>query len=261
MFFFSKKNKQADNIVITAMPKSASQSFITNFEKVYSNSHKIVRGKHFTGYGHNFLSVEKIKQQANRDKCMAIFGHIPLHIHNEKILTSFCHSKKVIVLIRSLPDVLLSHYEHIEKKGFGPLDYHVFKNPNVPESNFLWSRLSKTERIDFLIKFVNAWYINFVNGWLHADKIGWNIEFSCFENHTSDIQSSLISLNKKLSFASHDFSNKQKGDSEKVNYNIGKSGRGIKAFSKAQEDEIKRMLDLIIENEQLKKYLLSGGQL
>ena len=257
MFSFLNRGNQVENIVIAAMPKSASQSFITTFEKSYQDLYRIVRGKSGAGFGHNFLSYDKINSAKPNKLGMAIYGHYPLNSNNESVLSNFCVNKKAIVILRSLPDALISYYDHVEKKGRGPLDYRLL---NYPEANSIWYKLSKKERLDFLIKYIAPWYISFTNSWFLSLRAGWTTGFVTFEEHTSDIKKALNGLDKKIQFSRSDDVDIPDGH-QKTNFNVGLSGRGIKTFDKQQINEIKNMLKLLIDNQDLKKYLLQGGVL
>jgi hypothetical protein len=254
MLKFIKSKKQKNAIAIAAMPKSASQRFLHGFEQFYDAEYKIVRGKISKGFGHNFLLKERIEFAADKNKGMAIYGHFPFNIHNEKVFDSLSAKKNAIVMIRSIPDAIVSYYDHVSNKGFGPLDYRATQ---FPEMNSLWDGLSESQRFEYILKFIAPWYVQFINSWCLAKQSDWNVFFVKFEDNIHDLPILLSEINRRFGLSERSQPNIS-SDEKKVNFNVGKNGRGKSRLSKNQLLEIELMLDLLIADKDIKHYLING---
>lgn len=253
MFEFINKKKRSDAIAIAAMPKSASQRFLRGFEHYFNAEYKVVRGKISKGFGHNFLLKEKLECVADKNKEMAIYGHFPFHFHNDTVFGSFATKKKAIVIIRSIPDAIVSYYDHVCRKGFGPLDY---RSSDFPEMNSVWETLNETQRFEYILKFIVPWYVQFVNSWYLAKDSGWDVYFVKFEDNIDDLSVLLADINHQFNLSN--CPQPLISTDEKVNFNVGSNGRGKSHLSSDQLSEIQLMLDLLISDSSMKEYLIDG---
>ena len=247
---FSRRD--SSNIVIASMPKSASSYFRANFENYFSTTHSMIYGKAYSGIGNNFLSREKILRLMPLKKSCAVYGHIPLNQYHDQLLTEICPEKCAIIILRSLPDTVISYYDHIVRRGKSPLDPKLNKQP---EGNPRWNVLSETMRFDFIIRFIIPWYVSFVSSWIIANDLGWKVRFVTFESHTNNVESVLSELNSELEFAKIT-PNCNFSKESNVNFNQGRSGRGLTTLSHNQIVEIRKCLEMVIEDTCLIGYLM-----
>lgn len=223
------------------------------FEAMFAETHQMVIAKTSAGFGHNFISKERLYSQKFDSKHVAIQGHFPLTAYNDTLLSGVCLNKKAICTIRSLPDLIVSHYDHVNTRIYGPHDFRIV---DAPIENLNWSNLSEESRLDYIIKFCCPWYIRFVNSWMLSSRLGWNTQIIYFEDYTRDIQAVLSEVNDKLDISSQ--FNLDINPDEKVNYNAGKNGRGKEVLSKRQLKEIQTMVELLIPDKAMQNYLMNG---
>lgn len=259
MELFNRTNKGL--YLYSSFPKSGS-NHVLELIKIGSNySIKDVIPKLSSSYGNNFIDINKIVGSlGNYKKEILIYGHIPFHMHTRLILDKLNFERKILVSIRSLPDVVVSYKEHIDKYGGGPLDHRIV---GAQECNHNWINLSDTEKYDYIIKFIIPWYVTFIVGWVSAgSKL--DVKFITFEEHTLFPANSICNIFKFLEISNHGDKLLNKNfnvNKIKSNFNVGLSGRGHNLLTNKQTNSIESLFknfDNDLKRSYLVKYLLYG---
>lgn len=251
-----------DVILYAAFPKSASHHLLYLIETASKEKIKVFQPKIIHGFGHNFISEEKILNTnlIGYQNRLLLYGHIPYHQHNSTVLKRLHDKVKIIISIRSLPDVVISYKEHIDKKGYGPLDHYI---DGTPEVNPEWFHMNDEKKYDFIIDFIIPWYIRFIMSWISGAK-ELPVCILTFEEHTSFPYETVLNLSKFLHIKL-DLAELNKiinpGQIPKSNFNKGISGRGMEILSDNQLNRIEVLLRAFGEsfyNSNLCQYLLRG---
>jgi len=257
---FSKVNRRRIAIY-SAFPKSASQHLINLIKIGTDNKTIIVSAKTGSGWGHNIINEEKIYLDIpNYFKHKVLYGHFPFSAHNNHALKTLAPNSNIIVSIRPLPDVVISYKEHIDRKGFGPLDLRII---GASEGNQNWNNLDDNKKYDYIINFVIPWYIRYIMGWLVGAK-EWPLRIITFEEHTLFPYKLLESVSDFLKIQITATSVKEKVSPKNIqltNYNVGRMGRGRQILSREQLITIQNILSFFGESildSNIGKYLLHG---
>ncbi|MFY9942811.1 MAG: sulfotransferase domain-containing protein [Desulfobacterales bacterium] len=247
-------------LVCSAFPKSASQSMLSLMQETAGTHLKVIKPKMGNGSGHNFISPNGLTQGVSFRKNTMIFGHLPFNNTNFKIIKKYRKNPKCFVLIRPLPDIVMSYKEHIDKFNFGPLDYHI---DGVPECNPGWGLLDEKRKYDFIISFILPWYIRFAVSWMEAAK-KWPVEFVTFEELTVYPQACILNIMRFLEIDSNltlDSNFENTKNLPRCNYNKGIGGRGFQLLQREQLGAIEDMILMhgdAFYHSRLGRYLLFG---
>ena len=125
-------------VVYSAFPKSGSQSNRELIRQVHGTRTSLYIPKIHIGFGNNIISPDKLPRIKQYFKPCLIYGHITPTAYNISELNKGC-SKYFFVSIRGLKDVIISYKEHIDKTGFGPLDYRL---PGLSEGLPNWPAMA-----------------------------------------------------------------------------------------------------------------------
>jgi len=247
-----------NNILYTSFPKSASIHTL-NLLKIANKDMKIIRAKFSGGVGHNFISSETLNTSiSNIFKDTVIYGHFPFNQHNHSLM-KLKNINSVLVLVRSLPDIVISYKDHIDQNNFGPLDYRI---EGLKESNPNWFQLEDKKKYDYIIKFIIPWYVRYIVSWVKASE-NYSVKFITYEESTLYPKKSILSLGKFLNIHNiEDFLPKKVIVNKKEsNFNVGQNGRGFKYLSLEQLEEIKDLFHYFgssITDLNIVKYLIYG---
>jgi hypothetical protein len=229
--------------VYSAFPKSASQYLVALMAKAFEGRLKVIRAKSGPGLGHSFISEEKLFRDLHYRKDILLYGHIPCIYSNLRIIEKLTKTPKIIITIRPLADIVISYKEHIDKIGYGPIDYCT---NDIPECHPEWHVLSDESKFDYLIQYVVPWYIRFVTGWQEAAK-RIPIEFITFEEHTLFPKDCLRNIagffNMDMDYSEIDKLNTT-DTLPGTNLNKGKAGRGFSQLKQRQLDRINEIVSL-----------------
>ena len=250
-----KRNRRS-LIVISAMPKSASQHFITAFSRAFADDYQVIRGKLTIGSGNNFLSEKAIAQSLPSGRNVAVYGHVPMTTYNESVVARFGRSRKAIVTIRNLPDTIFSYKDHIDRHGFGPIDPRI---GSLPEGTANWSQFGDEQKLSYLVTFVVPWYVQFISSWLEAADQGWNVLFSPFEEHTGQTELAMQAVARRFELSASRIPEAEA--TAKVNFNVGVGGRGLSQLNPELSARIHQQLEMALDipgNATLFRYLVSG---
>jgi hypothetical protein len=213
------------------------------------------------GYGHNFISQDAVfGSVTNFFKRLVLYGHFPYHYYNNLVMEGLGADTKILVSIRSLPDIVVSYKEHVDKSNYGPLDYRI---NGLPECNAQWSKFDDKDKYDYIIKFIVPWYIRFAVGWMEGAK-KWPLRFVTFEEQTLYPHDFMMNVNSFLQIAVGPLELKEKLNPEslsKLSYNVGIIGRGYKLLDQDQLTRIKELVSCFgysFLGSNLGKYLLYG---
>jgi hypothetical protein len=246
--------------VYSAFPKSASQSMLSLIQETAGTHLNVIKPKMGNGSGHNFISPDELTHGLSFRKNTMVFGHLPFNNTNFKIIKKYQKKPRIFVSVRSLPDVVVSYKEHVDKFNFGPLDYHI---DGIAECNPGWGTLNEKRKYDFIISFIIPWYIRFAVSWMEASK-KWPVEFVTFEELTAYPQACILNI---MRFLEIDLSPsiKTKLNSTKnfprCNYNKGIGGRGVELLELEQLRTIEDMMLMHGEgfcHSDLGRYLIFG---
>lgn len=258
MAFYRSVNKSM--IVYAAFPKSGSQHLRNLIGKCTGSRTKIIAAKTSTGYGHNFISMRKLLTNPCFRKRLIVYGHFPYHQHNISMIEQFSAHPMAMISIRPLPDVVVSYKDHVDRAGFGPLDYRVH---GMTECNAAWHELDEQRKYDYLIQFVMPWYVRFVAGWLEGSR-RWPTELLTFEEYTRHPWQCLVNLGQAFRLDMDDEALealKTPATVEKKNLNVGIGDRGREILSEEQHDGLRKLLsyygNAFVQSD-LTKYLLHG---
>jgi len=262
IFRFNKKSPgdstdQVRLVLLAAFPKSASQHMLYRIESGFRDTHTI-RAKIDLGYGHNFLSKTTLLEHIDPGKINILYGHYPLNHANRDVLDTFA-GKQAIVLIRSLPDVVVSYADHMRKNSWGPLDWGV---EGCIECHPGFADITTAGQHDFIIRFILPWYLRFLSSWLaYRDTLP--VKIVTFEDQTLHAGDTLSEIGEYLQLETvPDRELAADGGVVKVNFNQGISGRGRELLSAAQLEEIARLTDTagLQRYASLCRYLTHGPQ-
>lgn len=247
-------------MVYAAFPKSGSRHLMNLITKCARPRTKVLKAKTCPGYGHNFISMRKLLTNPGFRKRLILYGHFPYHSHNMSMIEQFSANPMVMVSIRPLPDVVVSYKDHVDRTGFGPLDYRV---DGLSECNNAWHELDDKGKYDYVIRFIMPWYVRFVAGWMEGSK-RLPTELLTFEEHTRQPWQCLVNLGKAFDLemdAAALETLKVPAMLEKRNLNVGIEGRGFEILSENQRDGIGGLLSCfgnVFMQSELAKYLLHG---
>lgn len=224
----------------SAFPKSASNQ-VLELVRHANPSLRIIETKISYGFGHNYIDDAKIFGPVfNQFRKLLLYGHVPFNNHNCSIMRDL-RIKSTLVSIRSLPDVVMSYSDHIDKFGYGALDYRIY---NLQEGNPNWPNLTPQQKYDFVIKYIVPWYIRFVVGWMIANK-EFDVGFVTFEEITSfpidflKCVCDFLQIDPVVSAEKVDLLK-----AKPANYNVGQSGRGFSELSDNQLASLEEMMSL-----------------
>jgi hypothetical protein len=246
--------------VYSAFPKSASQSMLSLIQETAGTHLKVIKPKIGNGSGHNFISSDELARGLGFRKNTMVFGHLPFNNTNFKIIKKYQKKPKIFVSIRSLPDIVVSYKDHVDKFNFGPLDYHI---DGIAECNPGWGLLDEKRKYDFIISFILPWYIRFAASWIEAAK-KWPVEFVTFEELTVYPQACILNI---IRFLEMDLNPsiktrlKNAKNLPRCNYNKGIGGRGVELLEPEQLSTIEDMILMLGEgfyHSPLGRYLLFG---
>lgn len=212
-------------LVLAAMPRSASRLFSDNMEKLYRPGFRSLRCKVAKGWGQNFLSYERMMRSLAWRRAVALYGHTPMTRENEAILGRFTADRKAVVLIRNLPDVVVSYTEFVDQNQHGPLDPRI---GDGSEGCSQWATLRIDEKYRFITYFVMPWYARFLASWTEARSRGWNVVFVRYEDHTARPVTTIVESLENLGISLKRNGNQTDEEfaGRKLNFNKGRAGRG-----------------------------------
>ena len=267
--------------IFTSFPKSASTYFQSIIKSALEEKIYILKPKVSSGFGHNFISEKKIypflrkvvsikdilymlgrrhgkRHRNEHNKNILISGHMPNYFKNIEIINSFSDKLNVVVLIRSLPDIVASYKDYIDMGANGITS---FTNPWDGHPD--WNKTSDFDKYNFFINYSIPWYIRYLTGWIQDAK-KYKIEIVTYEEITQYPEESLkyvldfMNINHILK--RRDYNNTIQ---KKINFNKGKMGRGKQYLTIDQLERIKYIMQLhgkYYNNTLLADYLLNGFQ-
>lgn len=221
-------------LVIAAFPKSASSHLVALVEKAVPKS-LVVRPKTCKGFGHNLLNPERIPVEPAAH--VVAYGHMPACGHNLDVILTKMVRPSCVVAIRSLPDVVVSFADHIQRDRRAPID---FDTPGLVDGFLGTMDLSRSELYNLIIDYTVPWYIRFLCSWLHG-RHGIPLTVSTFEEHTGLPAAAIGHL---VAFAGLECdpnivrSFNDERTTGRVNFNQGVTGRGRNELSARQLDRV-----------------------
>ena len=174
------------------------------------------------------------------DKTLVTHVHmlaLPANVH---FLAAF--GIRPIVMKRSIPDMLASYWDMLDKDDSALLDG---LNCHIPEN---FRRLSRNAKADFLMDVLGPWYVNFYAGWLsHAAANKDNVCVLDFHAlRTSPVESlkrCLECAGIKVTRTRCEIAVQETWNGRHaLRFNKGEEGRGEDYFSAAQLNRLARML-------------------
>lgn len=243
-------------LVIAAFPKSASIHVVSLVEKAAVGP-RVVRGKICNGFGHNFLNPALIPRDP--DAHVVAYGHVPASAHNLDVIRRRLVDPSCVVLLRSLPDAVVSLADHIMSSRRSPLDYEV---PGLVDGFPHTLTCSRAQLHDLVIAFTLPWYIRFVCSWVHG-RHGIPMTVSTFEEHTqypAEAVRCVLAFAEVASDESRIAALGQPGGVEPANFNKGVGGRGSRELTDEQRGRIAELVSSIdgLRGTALGRYLVSG---
>ena len=241
-------------VVYSAFPKSGSQSIRELIRKVLGTRTSLYIPKIHLGFGNNIISPDKLPSIKQYFKPCLIYGHITPTAYNISELNKGC-SKYFFVSIRGLKDVIISYKEHIDKTGFGPLDYRL---PGLSEGLPNWPAMADELKFSFIIKFIIPWYVRFIAGWKTIAE-SQPVRFMLFEDvvsHPGRIQE-MIARELQLKPG---LRQRKLDKLPKINFNIGENNRGASILCPAHDLELQHQLSFfpVLNRTELGFYLLQN---
>lgn len=242
--------------VIAAFPKSASSHLVALVEKAVPKS-RVVRPKTCKGFGHNLLNPERIPVEPAVH--VIVYGHMPACGHNIDVILARMVRPSCVLAIRSLPDVIVSFADHIQRDRRAPID---FDTPGLVDGFLGTTDLSRSELYDLIIDYSLPWYIRFLCSWLHG-RHGIPLTVSTFEEHTAH---PAAALGHVVAFAGlegdptivRSFNDERAV--ARVNFNQGVTGRGISELSARQLDRVAELAHGVkgLRGTRIARYLVAG---
>lgn len=241
-------------VVVSAFPKSASQHYIGLISDSTARALPIWRLKLAQGYGHTFIDARKIPKTPASG---VVYGHLPAAGCNLRVLAEHFDTPRAVVLVRSLPDVVVSVADHIRRVGRSPLDYDV---PGLVDALPGGDSAGDALLYDRIISFTLPWYLRFICSWVYGDH-GLAMAFSTFEEHTAHPRESVRALAAWAGLPSVHW-RLPETEPPRRNFNQGSNGRGGASLSDRQLWEIERLVGLVgrLSASPLGRYLLHGYQ-
>lgn len=243
-------------LVVAAFPKSASSHLIALIGKAVMQA-RVVRAKTCQGFGHNLLNAGAIPVDPNSH--VIVYGHAPACAHNLKAIQGRMIRPSCVVVVRNLPDVVVSFADHIHRDRRSPLD---FDTPGLVDGFLGTTECSRSELYDLVIDYTLPWYVRFLCSWLHGSH-GIPVTVSTFEEHTAFPAALLRHLVAFGELESRPEIIKSLADGEgleRINFNRGVSGRGASELAPRQ---LRRVEELVcgvrgLRGTRLGTYLVGG---
>lgn len=238
-------------VVYSAFPKSGSQSTREMIRQTLGEGTSLCIPKAHRGFGHNVVMRGKLPRTRRFFRPCLIYGHIPPTAHNVDQLEQVS-SSPWFISIRGLKDIVVSYKEHVDRSGFGPLDYRL---PGLSEGLPDWQSMQDKMKFSFIIRHIMPWYVRFVAGWRYVAT--WRpVRFIRFEDVVGDPLQTRQMIAEELQTEL----GSQVGDPAmpRVNFNVGARNRGTAQLNPDHCRELERLLEFYpeIREEELGGYLL-----
>jgi len=241
--------------VLCSFPKSGSQHLQELLAR-HVPGLAVHKPKYAGGWGNNFISAERLLAALDPRGEHLVYGHFPRTQDTENLLCRF-DDWRLVLLLRPLPDVLVSYREHVERKTWGPLDYRI---EGFSEAVPGFDRMSVGERNDYLIRFLLPWYLKFLVSWIGCE-LRAPIKLVTFEQQTAHPVETLEEITRFLGFELDRAALAASGARLRpFNFNKGVPGRGRGELGAAQLDRIRELVDTfgILRGTSLGEYLTEG---
>lgn len=225
----TKNFRRNKAVVFIASPCSASNTALNVISE--SLNLPIVRAKVESGFGHNIIH----ESYSSITYTHILYQHCFPTRRNIKIISKVA-IPPCLLSYRNVYDWVVSMSERFIRVGRSPTGISFDENL-VNEKDF-------KEVSDYIINFELSWYIRFLNGWLDAsdkyEKIKlFPLEFSRIvdgtglDEFTSSLPNFVSEFKSKIEMV------------PKINFNKGKSGRGVNKLSESQMALINKKMDRI----------------
>lgn len=238
-------------VVHSAFPKSGSQSTREMIRRILGKRTSLFIPKSHGGFGHNVISPRKLPRIRRFFSPCLIYGHITPTGFNMNQLAAVAPSPW-FVSIRGLKDVILSYKEHVDRLGYGPLDYRI---SGLSEGLVGWKSMEDRLKFSFIIRFIMPWYVRFLAGWQFAGKTR-PVTFIRYEDVVDNPAKTMDMIAGELEVDSGgDF---QDLPMPRVNFNVGVKNRGRAKLNPEHCMELKRLLDFYpeIRDAEMAEYLM-----
>ena len=153
--------------------------------------------------------------------------HVRASDHNVDLMTQYAW--RPIVLIRHLPDVIVSLRDHILQEG--PLWSMVWLDDR-------FAHLSDSEQLDLLVDLAAPWFVQFFVSWSEVTNAG--VVDPLWINYADWVGEPAHTLAAIVEWADLDVTNEQiapaldRARHQQTRLNVGRSGRGAEILSQAQ---------------------------
>jgi len=222
-----KTEIKQSNIFLACMPESGS----TYLRTILSEITGFPRMSAVQFYGHNEQDIFELVLRHMKQFNSVTQQHVKGTDNNIMLMKKY--NIKPVITLRNIFDVVLSVYDHIEREDHrGPSGY-IHKE---------YFRMSKEEKLDYLIRIHFPWFFSFYMSWREASE-KMDVLWTSYEELFSD---QIGTISRVLSFYSlpvcHDKIESAMSVMRDRNtrFNVGISGRG----EKLQETHRKALLDL-----------------
>lgn len=243
-------------LVIAAFPKAASSHLVALVGRAVTRS-RVVRPKIAKGFGHNLVDPAAIPVDPAAH--VIVYGHVPACGHNLDAITGRMVRPSCVLVIRSLPDVVVSVADHIHRDSRSPMD---FDTPGLVDGFLDTMQRSRAELYDLIIDHTLPWYVRFLCSWVHG-RHGIPLTVSTFEEHTAHPAAALghlLAFGELQSDAAvlHSFADGT--GIERVNFNQGLTGRGVSELSPRQMQRVAELAHGVggLRGTRLGAYLAGG---
>ena len=148
-------------IIYAAFPKSASLfllKLISKGTKLKARSTRIAEGN-----GQSIIDKERFIHCL--DGRSVVYGHIPCNSYHRSLIRPY--ERRILVTVRSLPEVVASLKDHIESRGTSPLDPKIGDFPEYYPGYF---DADDRTRLGFIIDYLVPWYFQFLVSWVEESR-------------------------------------------------------------------------------------------
>lgn len=164
----------------------------------------------------------------------------------QDLLELLSENHKVIVQTRTITDTLVSMVDHIDQSPES-------RGPWLIRSVDFWKNLDKKKKFDLLILHYVPWHIQFLQGWIDAQKHFKNIHLFDFDEIVHSprrVFEEVFEITDSINL------NNMIPTRENARFNRGVSGRGMETLENAQIALVRNMLEISDRlGQQLVRYL------
>lgn len=150
-------DKEHPLIIFSAFPRSASLFLL----KLISEGTGLKARSTRIAEGDGQAVIDKERFRYCLDGRSVVYGHIPCNAYHRALIRPY--ERRVLVTIRSLPDLVASLYDYIESRDESPLDPKIGGFPAYYPDYF---QADEQTRLSFIIDYLMPWYLQFLVSWI-----------------------------------------------------------------------------------------------